>query len=67
MSWFLLGLLGLAALDAALSSPAAAGRAGTLLSVPTRVLQRLADPRLPLVPNYHDTKPSAGQDGIGGK
>lgn len=69
MRWgsFALGFLGLTALDAVLSSNASAARAGGLLGVPGALLRRLVDPSLSLIPNYHDTHPAAGQDGIGGK
>lgn len=58
---FLTGVLALAALQAATSSPAAASRTGSLLTFPAKVFRRLADPELPLIPNYHDTQPAAGQ------
>lgn len=64
---FLLGVLALTALDAVLSSPAAAARTGGLVSFPAKAFRRIADPTIPLIPNYKDTSPSPGQDGIGGK
>lgn len=68
MKWgsFALGFLALTALDAVLSTPASAQRAGGLLTFPAKALRALIDPAVPLIPNYHDTKPAKGQDGIGG-
>lgn len=62
---FFAGVLGLAALQAATSSPAAAQRTGGLLTFPARLFRRLADPEIPLIPNYHDTTPAAGQTPVG--
>jgi len=62
---FLTGVLALGALQAATSSAGAAQRAGGLLAFPAKVFTRLADPTVPLIPNYHDSKPAAGQTLIG--
>lgn len=59
MRWFLITAMVATALDAALSSAAATGRASALLAIPTEVLNHIVDATLPAIPDLRGT-PGSG-------
>lgn len=59
MRWFLITAMFATALDAALSSAAATGRAATLLAIPTQILNHIVDATLPAIPDLRGTPAAA--------
>lgn len=59
MRGFLIGALVLTALDAAVSSVPAAGRAAALLSIPTSIVTYIVSPTKPAIPDLRKHKPSS--------
>lgn len=59
MRWFLVTAMIATALDAALSSAAATGRASALLAIPTQILNHIVDATLPAIPDLRGTPAAA--------
>jgi len=59
MRWFLVTAMIATALDAALSSAAATGRASALLAIPTQILNHIVDATLPAVPDLRGAPTAA--------
>jgi hypothetical protein len=59
MRWFLVTAMVATALDAALSSAAATGRAAAMLAIPTQILNHIVDSSLPAIPDLRGTPAAA--------
>lgn len=59
MRWFLVTAMIATALDAALSSAAATGRASALLAIPTEILNHIVDSTTPAIPDLRGTPAAA--------
>lgn len=56
--WFIVGALTLTALDAMLSSQAAADRTATLFTVPAAIIEHIVSPTLPAIPDLRKRAPA---------